>query len=148
VHTLQLKIQINIVSESLNKWFKANKLSLNFDETHYIQFITKNTWQIDLEINYANKLISKALDTKSLGIYVDSTPSCKIHIEQIIPKLRAACYAMRSIKPFMSQKTLKMIYYAYFHSIVNYGLIFWGNPSHSVKIFKIQKNIIRIITGC
>jgi hypothetical protein len=41
-----------------------------------------------------------------------------------------------------------MVYYAYFHSIVNYGLIFWGNSSHSVKTFKIQNNIIRIITGC
>jgi hypothetical protein len=62
--------------------------------------------------------------------------------------LSAACYAMRSIKPFMPQETLKMVYYAYFHSIVSYGLIFWGNSSHIVKNFKIQENIIRIITGC
>jgi hypothetical protein len=48
----------------------------------------------------------------------------------------------------MSQETLKMVYYAYFHSTVNYGLTFWGNSSHSVKIFKIRKNIIGIITGC
>jgi hypothetical protein len=46
----------------------------------------------------------------------------------------------------MSQETLKMVYYAYSHSTVNYGLIFWGNSSHSVNIFKIQKNVIRIIT--
>jgi hypothetical protein len=56
-------------------------------------------------------------------------------------KLSAACYAL-------SQETLKMVYYAYFHSIVNYGLIFWGNSSHGVEIFKIQKKVIRIITGC
>jgi hypothetical protein len=104
--------------------------------------------RIDLENSYVNKLISKALDTKFLGIHVDSTLSWKIHIEQIINKLSSACYAMRSIKPLMSQETLKIVYYAYFHSIVNYGLIFWGNSSHSVTIFKIQKNIIRIITGC
>ena len=30
---------------------------------------------------------------------------------------------------------------------MNYGLIFWGNSSHSAKIFKIQKNVFRIITG-
>jgi hypothetical protein len=101
-----------------------------------------------VDISYANKLIPKALDTKFLGIHVDSTLSWKIHIEQIIPKLSAACYAMRSIKPFMTQETLKMVYYAYFHSIMNYELIFGGNSSHSVKIYKIQKNIIRIITGC
>jgi hypothetical protein len=63
-------------------------------------------------------------------------------------KLSAAHYAMESVKPFMSQKTLKMVYYAYFHSVMNYGLIFWGNSSHSAQIFKIQKNMIRIITGC
>jgi hypothetical protein len=80
----------NIVLESLNKWFEANKLSLNFDKTHYIQFTTKNSPQIDLEISYANKLISKALDTKFLVTHVDSTLSWKIHIEQIIPKLSAA----------------------------------------------------------
>jgi len=41
-----------------------------------------------------------------------------------------------------------MVYYAYFHSIINYGLIFWGNSSHIAKIFRIQKYIIRIITEC
>jgi hypothetical protein len=67
------KNDINIVCESLNKWFEANKLSLNFYKTHYIQFTTKNSRQIDLEISYANKLISKALDAKFLGIHVDIT---------------------------------------------------------------------------
>jgi hypothetical protein len=67
------KNDINIVFESLNKWFKANKLSLNFDKTHYIKFTTKNSRQIDLEISYANKLISKALDTKFLGRHVENT---------------------------------------------------------------------------
>jgi hypothetical protein len=38
-----------------------------------------------------------------------------------------------------------MVYYAYFHSIMNYGLIFGENSSHSVKIFKIQNNIIFIL---
>jgi hypothetical protein len=126
------KNDINSVFEALNRWFEANKLSLNFDKTHCIPFTTKNSHQIDLDISYANKLICKALDTKFLGIHVDSTLSWKIYIEHIIPKLSAACYAMRSIKPFMSQETLKMVYHAYFHSIMNYGLIFWGNSSHSL----------------
>jgi len=28
---------------------------------------------------------------------------------------------------------------------MSYGIIFWGNPSHSEEIFKVQKRIIRII---
>jgi hypothetical protein len=27
----------------------------------------------------------------------------------------------------------------YVHSIISYGVIFWGNSSHSEEIFKIQK---------
>jgi hypothetical protein len=48
----------------------------------------------------------------------------------------------------MPHKTLKMVYYAYFHSITNCGIIFWGNFPYNVKSFKIQKNIIKIITKC
>jgi hypothetical protein len=64
---------------------------MNFDETHFMQFTTNNSPQIDLDISYANKLISKADDTKFLGIYVDSTLSWKNHVEQITHKLSAAC---------------------------------------------------------
>jgi hypothetical protein len=54
---------------------------------------------------------------------------------------------MRAIKPFMSLDVMKMVYHAYVHSILNYGIIFWGNASLSVNIFKIQKRIIRVISG-
>ena len=87
-------------------------------------------------------------DKTFLGIYVDSTLSLKLRIENVTQKLSAACCAVRSVKPFLLQETLKMVYYAYFHSIMNCGSIFWGNCSHSAKNFKIQKNIIRMITGC
>jgi hypothetical protein len=55
---------------------------------------------------------------------------------------------MRSIKPFISLNTLKTIYYSYFNSVIRYGLPFWGNSPHSIKIFRIQKRIIRVMVGC
>ena len=48
----------------------------------------------------------------------------------------------------MSASSLKLIYYALFHSVMSYGLIFWGNSSHSSIIFRIQKKAIRIMEGC
>ena len=48
----------------------------------------------------------------------------------------------------MSLNTLKTIYYSYFNAVINYGLPFWGNSPHSIKIFKMQKRIIRIMIGC
>ena len=40
---------------------------------------------------------------------------------------------------------LRSTHFSYVHSIMSYGIIFWGNSSHSEEIFKIQKRIIRII---
>jgi hypothetical protein len=47
----------------------------------------------------------------------------------------------------MSQEVLKMVYYTYFHSVMSYGIIFWGNSKDSPKIFKKQNRAIRIMTG-
>jgi hypothetical protein len=54
---------------------------------------------------------------------------------------------MRSVKPFVSQQMLKVIYYSHFHSIMSYGIIFWGHSSLSIRVFRLQKRIIRIMTG-
>ena len=40
-----------------------------------------------------------------------------------------------------------MIYFAYFHLVIKYGIIFWRNPSEGNKIFLAQKKIVRIMTG-
>jgi len=35
-----------------------------------------------------------------------------------------------------------MVYYAFFHSVMSYGLIFRGNSTHSKCVFKLWKRII------
>jgi len=40
-----------------------------------------------------------------------------------------------------------MAYFSTAHSIILYGIIFWGIPTHSKIIFKIQKRLIRIISN-
>ena len=63
-------------------------------------------------------------------------------------KLNSVCYAMWSVKLHVSLNTLKMIYYSYFHCEMTYGILFWGHSSDSIKIFRLQKKIIRIMIGC
>jgi hypothetical protein len=49
--------------------------------------------------------------------------------------------------PIMPAETLKMVYNSYFHSLLIYGIIFWGNSSFSMHVFWIQKRIIRVMSG-
>jgi hypothetical protein len=54
---------------------------------------------------------------------------------------------IRALKPYMSFSSLNMIYSSSFHSVLSYGIIFWGLSSSSNKLFKLQKRVVRIITG-
>jgi len=103
--------------------------------------------KLDSNITLLNNKITNSTNTKFLGLTVEETLSWKCHINQILSRLSLACYAVKVITPLMSEDTLKMIYHSYVHSIITYGIIFWGNSSHNTDIFKIQKQIIRIMTN-
>jgi hypothetical protein len=138
---------INTLFSSLNNWSETNLLSLNYNKTHCMQFLTKTNQDINLRINLNNTQIERTLNTKFLGLIIDNTLPWKAHIDYILPKLSTACYAIRFLKSLISPNNLRMIYFSYVHSIITYGIIFWGNSPHSKTIFKFQKKAIRIITN-
>jgi hypothetical protein len=75
------------------------------------------------------------VNTKFFGSQADNHLNLQNHTEQTIPKLRGACYTVRSMVHISNINTLKSIYYAYLHSIIKYGIIFWGYSSKSGTIF-------------
>ena len=109
--------------------------------------MTENSSLIDFNITHGNKKIANICSTKFLGLTLDNTLSWRTPIDTTVPKLSSARFAMRAFKPFLSQDSLRMVYYSYFHSIMTYRLIFWGNSHYSNIIFRLQKIIIRIIVG-
>ena len=55
---------------------------------------------------------------------------------------------MRSIRPFMSLNTLKnKNSNSYLNAVISYGLPFWDNSPHVLKIFRMQERITRIMMG-
>jgi hypothetical protein len=137
------------IFEQLNRWFNTNLLILHFSKTEFIKFKMKNVYEYyhDINIQYDNEKISNSSHIKFLGINIVNTLSWKNHIDQLLPKLSCACYAVRAIKPYVNQETLLMVYYAYSHSIMNYSIIFWGNSSYNINIFHLQKKVIGIMTN-
>jgi uncharacterized protein YlbG (UPF0298 family) len=72
---------------------------------------------------------------KFLDLIIENSLTWEGHIEEVIKKLSTACYMLRNIKPFVSTNILKMIYYSYFHSVMTYGLVYWGNSSSVDRVF-------------
>jgi hypothetical protein len=96
---------------------------------------------------HKEKYIEETVNTKFFGSQIDNHLNWKNHIEQMIPKLSEASYAVRSMAHISNTETLKSVYCAYFHSIIKYGIIFGGNSTNSRKIFTLQKQIVRIMAG-
>jgi hypothetical protein len=120
-------------------------LFLNHDKTYLMQLLTKKNKEIDIQVSVANKHITNISSTKFLGLTIDTYMFWKEHIKELTSKLNKACYATRLIKPTVSLNVLKTIYFCCVHSIISYGIIFWGNSCHSKCIFTIQNRIIRVI---
>ena len=118
---------------------KTNMLSLNFSKTKYIQFTTKRNKSVNLKVGFNNNFITTCTYTEFLGMTINNTLSWNNHTDSIMKKLSKACYIIRNAKTCMSVSSLKMIYHAFFHSVMSYGIIFWGNSSYSTMIFKMQK---------
>jgi hypothetical protein len=133
------------VFSQLNKSFDDDSLLLNYEETQYVHFTLKGTVLHEAPIGYNNNFISNSTSTKFLGVITENTLSWKAHIDYRLPKLCMARYSIRTIKHFVCQENLKSTY-SYFHSLMNYGIIFWGNSTHSIHVFRLQKRVIRNIT--
>jgi len=99
----------------------------------------KNSRDYDLKLNYLGNYIKSSSNTKFWGLIIDDSLSWKAHIDQMMCKLNIASFVIQTIQAIMSQETLRMVYFAYMHSTISYGLIIWGNQPYSEKIFKINK---------
>jgi hypothetical protein len=67
-----------------------------------------------MQIVSENKQIKNTYNTKQLGLIIDGSLSWKVHIAELTSKLNKPCYAIGSVKPFMSLEVLRMIYFFMF----------------------------------
>jgi hypothetical protein len=72
------------------------------------------------------KHIQESVNTKFLGLQIDNHLNWTNHIDKLIPKLSGACYAVRSMLHVSNTDTVKSVYFANFHSVMKYGIIFGG----------------------
>jgi len=97
---------------------------LNITKTKVIKFTPKTTAHVPLDIYYKDNVTDDIKSTKFLGMHIDNHMNWKNHVEQILPKLSAACFSIRDLIHTLNPDILHMVYFAYFHSVLQYGIIF------------------------
>jgi hypothetical protein len=101
----------------LNKWLSANLSLLNDDKTNFSQFRTKNSLILDTKLEYNNNSLHTKLDTKFLGIIMDSTLQWKAHKDSHLMKINAARNTLGTLKLIMSEQC-----YCFFLFLLDYVL--------------------------
>jgi len=101
--------------------------------------VCNTTLHVPLDISLKDNVLDEVNSTKFLGIHIDNHINWKTHIEQISHKLNVVCYMIRNITHTLNADTLRMVYFAYFQSILQYGVIFGGNSTYAQQIFKLKK---------
>jgi hypothetical protein len=116
------------------------------EKTNIMKFTSSYHQNEAFQITHQKRIITGINNTTFLGLELDKNISWKNHVQKMLPKLSSACYLARRMYPCCKSNTLKMIYFAYFHAVMEYGIIFWGDLGES-KTFQQQKRIIRMMTG-
>jgi hypothetical protein len=140
-------INANQMFQGINTWCNISLLTLNFNKTQYLEFRTKNYYNVNTQIKYDQECITNTIKIKFLRLTIDDTSRWKQHIEQVINKMCSACYALRNIKRIAPVNTLRVIHFAHIHSVISCSITFWSSSYYANKVFILQKKIIRIKTN-
>lgn len=145
--TNELVRKSNDASNKIINYLTNNGLILNASKTFYMQFLPKNiTLNYDLLLKVQNKTIQSTNTIKFLGLNIDQKLTWAPHINEICSKLSTTCYIIKQLRDTVTSDILKLLYYGLVHSVLQYGLIFWGSSSHLNKAFIVQKKILRCMS--
>lgn len=144
----EVETKMNRYLQIIAIWLALNKLSLNTRKTVYMEFGNYcNSTPKNMNINIQNKTIARVDNTKYLGIQFDSNMKWDIHTMNIYKKKKYLTLVFYELAKIMNTETLYMLYYAFFHSVISYGIIAWGGAykGRTTCLQRLQTRLLKII---
>ena len=137
----------SVKSESclLNTWLKANKLSLNVNNTYYLVFHrARIKVDIDNSIQMNDSIINSASHLKYLCVIIDSKLNRIPHIAYVKNKIYKGIGIMFKTRDYLNKKCLSNLYHTYIFPYLIYCIEAWGYASHChlLPLFLTQKKIL------
>lgn len=142
--------KMNNYLNKIYNWLTLNKLSLNIEKSVFMSFKTGdygNNETHNINVTIDGRKLLRVESHKYLGIIFDYKMQWKNHIEYIINKTKYLIFIFYKISKLMTTETLRMIYYALFHSVITYGIIAWGGAyaKNLILLQNHQNRILKII---
>ncbi|XP_026329623.1 uncharacterized protein LOC113237398 [Hyposmocoma kahamanoa] len=122
----QLGQRIDEGCEQLQRWFSSNGLLLNITKSNIMVFSGRG---LTVPPCVASNPMPICNESRFLGFTLDSNLNWKCHDDRLCDRLSGAVFALRKLKLVISDSALRQVYFAYFHSLMSYGSLIWGNST-------------------
>jgi hypothetical protein len=144
IYYLTSKINLNLAF--IYNWMCANRLKVNLKKSSYTLFTNKKNLSLPI-IQINDKKLQHRNCSKLLGIDIDNKLNFSLHISKVSSKLAYCSHIITQLKNNINVNILKLIYFAFAQSLIQYGITIWGNTSKASlrPIKKIQEIIIKNI---
>ena len=76
----------------------------------------------NVSINIQNQQITRTECYKYLGLIFDFNMKWDSHIKYLINRTKYIIFILAKLKKIMDTNTLMIIYYSFFHNVINYGI--------------------------
>ena len=126
MHTLFNLLKYDL--KSMMQWFKANKLSLNFDKTFYSIFHSRKSTVSHIfdSMTVEGETLERKKSAKYLGLTFDEVLSWRHHIEKLLSDLSKYFYLFYNLRKDIPYKFKLQLFNSYVYSRVTYGLHCYG----------------------
>lgn len=137
------KLQTDL--DSLYNYYNLNRINVNTSKCAHITF-SRNKKLIEFSYNIGGKVLEKVDIVNDLGVSLDNKLTYRQHIDAIVNKAyRNLGFVMRVCSPFSDIHCVKIVYYAYVRSVLEYASSIWS-PHYVIykeKIERIQSIFIK-----
>ncbi|KAL1446476.1 hypothetical protein WDU94_008920 [Cyamophila willieti] len=149
--------QASLDLNKIHRWFKTMSLHINTNKTSYMTISLNNSGQpthsqITIHTCQSQSTCTcnalKQVDRfRYLGLEIDKHFTWKDHILKIKVKLRRLFHVFVNLRRILNLNYLKMLYYAFVQSILQYGVVGWGSAydTHLIPLQRTQNILLRII---
>lgn len=140
-----LKLHIQSILDDLSEWFISNKMEINIGKTLLMPFGTINQIEQNNALSLSDSVTLEVADSsKFLGLTLDCKLKWDKQIDEICTKLTSIIYLLLQLRQRTDGNSIKIAYHGLFHSVMSYGLVFWGGNERSLeRVFLLQKRAMR-----
>lgn len=144
VNTIEDCMKLQEDLDRLSLYYLTNRITVNVAKCAHIQF-TRRKNPIDYNFKLNNVSLNKVYSVKDLGVYLDSKLTFNSHFEYIVNKAyKNLGFIIRVTRDFTDISCIKVLYYAYIRSILEYCSTVW-NPQYVTHEHSLERLQIKFV---